>query len=148
MPQTIALTPIDELVQVREALVASTGAMPGDLVQLNSATVPQLKRPQTSQVLTGATFLMANTAAAKPISSQYTAGERARYMHARPGDEVYAWLASGYSCKANSTLLIGASTKDGALQPRSTQTGKDLLAQAISSVTLTTAKTRVKVRVL
>lgn len=147
MPQTIALTPIDELVQVREALAASA-FYPGDLVQLNSATIPTLRRPQASAPLTGPLFAMANTATGKPISSVYTAGETARYLHARPGDEVYGWLAAGYSCKAGSTFLIGGSTLDGALKPASAQTGRELLARAIESKTTTSAKTRLKIRVL
>ena len=149
MPNTINLTPIDELVQVHEALVAGHLAdiTPGDLLEWTSAAIETV---QLSTIAAGPlfphAFALQNTALGGDIDTDYAPNETCRYVIPRAGDEIYAWLENAESTTRFVTFLV-SNGSNGTLKAAGAETGRELIAQALETVTAS-GKTRIKVRIL
>lgn len=150
MPNRIDLTPIDELVQVHEALVAPQLAdiTPGDLLEWTSAAVETVQLSTISVPLFPIAFaLQGANGGSGGIDDDYAPGETCRLVIPRAGDEIYAWLENGESVTRFVGFLITNAGNGTLKEAAGTETGRDLIAQALETVTAS-GKTRIKVRIL
>lgn len=147
MPNTINITPIDELVQVHEA-IALAAITPGDLIENTNAANESIQRSSgAGSQFTGPRFALPNTAVGGDIDTDYAADETARYLFARAGDEVYAWLEDGLNVTRFTSYVIDNGANGTLKNAVGTETGRDLIGQALETVTAS-GKTRLKIRVL
>lgn len=147
-PTTINLNPIDEPLQVREALVVGTPT-PGKLMELTSTGTLQAHSTETGN--NQRFFLLEQRSKAADITTVYVAGDTCRYMRARPGDEVYAFLinGAGQDVTANTEQLVS----DGAGNLKvaaGTETDNELVAETLETIDNDpgSAAVRIKVRVI
>jgi hypothetical protein len=124
----INLTVIDDPRQVKEAQVVGT-PKPGMLVERTSAG--KIQAHSTASGVTAGLFLLENTANAGTIDTAYTADETGRYMTAWPGDKIYAWLVDEGNVAAGALLVSDGA---GALKAATTETGREVVAEAAEAV--------------
>jgi hypothetical protein len=112
----------------KEALTGGT-ITPGNLVQINSSGV--LVRHANAGQNAIPLFSFENENVGSGIDSVYSTGNRARYFAARPGDEVWAVLASGQNVNAGAFL---ESAGDGTLRAYTNQSGQNVYTAAVVGV--------------
>ena len=124
---------------------------PGHLIK-NDSTAGNVSVHATSGQTAAAMFAIENSLQGDEIGDNYSADDRVQYVHARPGDEIYAWLKDGENASAgdylqsggNGDLIVYAASSAGAVEyPNS------VVAQALEAVDLSassvTAHGRIKV---
>lgn len=114
----------------KEALT-SGAVTPGNLVQLNSSGV--LVRHANAGQNAIPLFAYENELIGSGIDTAYVTGNRGRYFAARPGDEVYAILASGQNVASGAFL---ESNGDGTLRAYTNQSGQNVYTAAVVGVSL------------
>lgn len=136
-----------------EADVALT---PGELVYINAdnEAAPHASAGQDAAPLFVLENYASSTNSSASIDTDWAAGDRARIVHARPGDEVYAFIKAG-----GSVSLWGQLESDGAgnLQAHTAQPGtattiysRAVVARAmeLKDNSAGTARARVRVRIV
>ena len=135
---------------LRKEAKASAAITPGPLIQLDT-TSGKVKMHASSGQPAAAMFAIENSLAGKDIDTAYAANDRVQYIHARPGDEVYAWLKAGENVAIGDYLQSGG---DGTLVKYEAGSAgvveypKSIVAQALAALDLSASSataTRLKV---
>ena len=127
---------------------------PGFLIE---KTATGVKAHATSGGNAAKMFAIENALQGDEIGDNYTAGDRVQYVHAKSGDEIYAYLADGQDVSVNSPL---ESNGNGYLKlhtppvESSERTGTEyydaIVGYALEALSLGTSgngATRIKIRV-
>lgn len=102
---------------VREERTAGeAGIIPGHLLAVSSG---EFIKHATADGITQKLFAQVNprsdiSLATAPIDTPYTDGDTVHALRAKPGDVIYAWLATGNNAVAGVSALVSAGT--GALK--------------------------------
>ncbi len=90
---------------------ATAAITPGHLIQIDS-TAGKVKKHASSGQPAASMFAIEDSLQGNEIGDAYSAGDRVQYVHARPGDEIYAWLKAGENVSRGDYLQSGG---DGTL---------------------------------
>lgn len=87
---------------LRKESRAASAITPGDLLMLASISTVQRHNVQGGTAFP--LFAVESGFLGKTISDSYSAGDQVPFVHARRGDEIYAYVASGQNIAANDPL--------------------------------------------
>ncbi|MBW1723512.1 MAG: hypothetical protein JRJ78_15830 [Deltaproteobacteria bacterium] len=90
---------------IRKEAKAGGTITPGHLLYYSAADT--VKVHASSGQPTGAMFAIENSLEGGEIGDDYSTGDRVQYVHARPGDEIYAWLKDGENVSVGDYLQSG-----------------------------------------
>ena len=124
MPNVIILRGDPEH-QYKEAQ-ADAAVTPGDLIKFS--TNENLIRHDGAGQNAVPSFALSMELIGSGIADSYASGATTRYVVARPGDEIYALLASGQNVTKGAFL---ESAGNGALRAYSNQSGQNVYAAAV-----------------
>jgi hypothetical protein len=147
MPHTILLAGNP---QYPQELLSSAAITPGHLVEINAGA---LRKHATADGNAMAAFAMENktpdrTVATEPIDTPYGVGETVHWIIARPGDLVYAWVATSAAAIVAGDFL--ASDGAGGLKKAtgtSTSAFRSIVAQAAEAKDNSAGGTPARLRV-
>lgn len=122
MPNTIVLKG-DPL---RKEELAGGAISPGDLIELNSSGV--VVRHATAGANAVPMFAVEMDLIGSGITNSYPSGDTVKFVVSRPGDEIYALLASGQNVAKGAFL---ESAGNGALRAYTQQSGSNVFPAAI-----------------
>ena len=139
---------------LRKERTANGTITPGMLIEL-VATTGKVVVHDTAGGDAAPMFAVEDDLQGNEIGDDYSAGQRAQYVTARPGDEVYAWLADGESAAIGSFL---ESKGDGTLRVFTPATigvsegftnyGRNVVAQALETLDLSASANEVNGRII
>lgn len=137
---------------------AEAAFTPGMLLQL-CATSGNVKKHATSGGNAAAMFAIEDSLQGSGIGDDYAINTRAQYVHAQPGDEIYAWLAVDENVaitdflESNGAGLLKKHTPlDAAQSAAGSIYTKAIVAQPLEALDLSgtsaDVNTRIKVRIV
>jgi hypothetical protein len=104
---------------------------PGDLIELDSSG--NVQRHSTVNGNAARLFAIENALEGNDIDDDYASGDRVYYVHARPGDEIQAYLAAGENASIGSFLV---SDGDGKLRVHTAASGEPEYLHSIIGIAL------------
>lgn len=126
-----------------EAPAVSATIKPGMLLMRTSADKVQ-EHNDAGHKPTPAIFADVNSLIGKSIADAYAAEDNVQFLHSKPGDWVYAWLADGENVAIGEYLQ-----SDGAGALETSGSDGEAVAQALQAVNNTSGSiARIKVEVL
>lgn len=121
-PHTILLETNDGAHRPIQEAVAAVALTPGELLAFNAGEnlIPHGNAGQNAQKLFAVEdpYVDPRTTTNPAIDVDYAANSRARYLHAQPGDVIYAFLAAGQNVAKGAPLQSDGA---GALQAHTPQ---------------------------
>lgn len=153
MPPKIIFIKGNDGVQKESIAAAATAIVPGDLLELATATT--IREHGTADANAAPMFADLNPwveAAALSIDEVYAVGDTVIYRMAQSGDEVYAWLAAAENVAVDAYLSSDGAGKLQAVTAAAATTEaqrEGVVVRALEAVDATgTLNLRIKVEVL
>lgn len=126
-----------------EALIATTGMRPGELVLQNSAG--KWARGAVAAAAGEKIFLLEDALQGKTMTDAYTADDLAQAVIALPGDVIYALLKDGQSVIPGDPLDAAGAL--GELQKATVATTKQIVAYSLDTAAPSGSAARIRVRI-
>lgn len=125
---------------------ANAAITPGHLIEL--MTTGNLRVHATGGGPAGARFAIEDALQGKEIGDAYVANNRVQYIHAAPGDEVYAWLKDGESVAIGAKLESAGNGSLRASSEEASEIAGSIVAEALEAVDASASANVVDLRIM